>query len=211
MTLEVHEQTDDWRQRKPRKPRERILDAARELFLAHGYTAISVEQIAAHADVVPATVYNHFGTKAAIAAYLFQDAFAAVQNAAEVDIAARIPLEQAVHRHLDRFAQLAIDEPRLVDVFLRGILETGLKGGIPEPAMNPRMIVPLHVPLSAILQAGKERGEIPAQVDALDAATMAINPFIVKLLAGHEPMQAAHTVADLLLYGVSGQPRQQKG
>lgn len=40
-----------------------MLDAAAGLFAAHGYEATRMEQIAAVAEVAPATVYNYFDTK----------------------------------------------------------------------------------------------------------------------------------------------------
>lgn len=43
--------------------RKRILDAAVELFLEHGYDGASVEAIAAAAGVSRQTVYSHFGSK----------------------------------------------------------------------------------------------------------------------------------------------------
>jgi AcrR family transcriptional regulator len=43
--------------------RRRILDAAAELFVAEGYGATTLEQIAARAGVAVQTVYFHFGNK----------------------------------------------------------------------------------------------------------------------------------------------------
>jgi AcrR family transcriptional regulator len=42
--------------------RSRILDAAVELFAQHGYDA-KMQDIAAHAGVVPSVLYDHFGSK----------------------------------------------------------------------------------------------------------------------------------------------------
>jgi AcrR family transcriptional regulator len=44
-------------------PRERILDAARELFYAHGIRAVSVDEIAAAAQTNKMTLYRHFESK----------------------------------------------------------------------------------------------------------------------------------------------------
>ena len=41
----------------------RILDAARELFLLRGFDSVKVEHIAEHADVSVGTLYNYFGGK----------------------------------------------------------------------------------------------------------------------------------------------------
>lgn len=49
---------------KHRKRRlDQVLDAAEQLFSAHGYEATRIETIAESASVAPATVYNYFSTK----------------------------------------------------------------------------------------------------------------------------------------------------
>lgn len=51
----------------------KILEAAKELFLANGFPATSMEMIARRADVVRATVYNNFADKEAILGELMRD------------------------------------------------------------------------------------------------------------------------------------------
>jgi AcrR family transcriptional regulator len=51
------------RQAKARQTRERIVDAARDLFLEHGYPSTTLAAVAGRADVAPDTVYKSFGTK----------------------------------------------------------------------------------------------------------------------------------------------------
>src|SRR5438105_1668191 len=59
------------RQQAP--PRERILQAARELFYRDGINAVSVDAIATAADTNKMTVYRHFSSKdELVAAYLSQ-------------------------------------------------------------------------------------------------------------------------------------------
>jgi AcrR family transcriptional regulator len=48
---------------KARRTRRRIIDAAAELFIAAGYGATTLEQIAERAGVAVQTVYFHFGNK----------------------------------------------------------------------------------------------------------------------------------------------------
>ncbi|MCT7658737.1 TetR/AcrR family transcriptional regulator [Mycobacterium deserti] len=43
--------------------RARILDAAVEVFAAHGYSAAKMQDIAARAGVVPSVLYDHFASK----------------------------------------------------------------------------------------------------------------------------------------------------
>jgi AcrR family transcriptional regulator len=45
------------------RKRRAILDAARQLFLQHGYVSTSMDDVAAHAGVSKQTVYKHFGDK----------------------------------------------------------------------------------------------------------------------------------------------------
>ena len=54
------------RERKKLEVRNRIHDAARELFTSKGFHNTTVDEIAAAADVSPATVFNHFHSKQAV-------------------------------------------------------------------------------------------------------------------------------------------------
>src|SRR3954453_10741771 len=51
------------RGRQARATRRRIVDAGAALFIANGYTATTLEQIADRAGVAVQTVYFHFGNK----------------------------------------------------------------------------------------------------------------------------------------------------
>ena len=71
-------------------PRERILQAARELFYRDGINAVSVDAIAAAADTNKMTVYRHFSSKdELVAAYLNQ--LAAEGEAVWAEARARLP------------------------------------------------------------------------------------------------------------------------
>jgi AcrR family transcriptional regulator len=53
----------DRRARKKARTREEIRTAARRLFAARGFEAVTIADIAAEADVAVQTVFNHFATK----------------------------------------------------------------------------------------------------------------------------------------------------
>lgn len=55
------------RERKKAATRASIVEAAHELFLARGFDAVSVREIADRADVSPTTVFTHFPQKEALA------------------------------------------------------------------------------------------------------------------------------------------------
>ncbi|MFC1873446.1 TetR/AcrR family transcriptional regulator [Chloroflexota bacterium] len=50
-------------ERRKAKKKEGILKAAQELFQAHGFKKVSINDIARTADVSPVTIYNHFNSK----------------------------------------------------------------------------------------------------------------------------------------------------
>ncbi len=54
------------REQQAAQTRDRVATAAAELFVRHGYGPTSVSAVARHADVSAQTVYNTFGTKAAL-------------------------------------------------------------------------------------------------------------------------------------------------
>ena len=45
------------------RKRAAIVDAARQLFLAHGYAQTSMDRVAENAEVAITTVYRHFNNK----------------------------------------------------------------------------------------------------------------------------------------------------
>lgn len=202
-------QQPEWRLRVARRRQEqsrtRILKVARDLFVSEGYASVSVERIANTAGVAPATVYNRFGSKATIAAYLFTQAFEEVQQLTKADIAAHLPLEQAVQAYFERLAHLALTDPLFVGAFLRGVFESGLLAGQPVSDNDPRRVVPLPAPLAAIFRVGIQRREIPPAVEADHVAALAISAFMVALARGDEPLGAAQMITRLFLYGICGQ------
>lgn len=64
------------REKRSRETRRRIVAAAHALFVAQGYAATTIQQIAEHGDVAWQTVYSVFGTKAAILSAVFDVAVA---------------------------------------------------------------------------------------------------------------------------------------
>ncbi len=65
------------RQRKRNQTLDHLAATAFDLFETHGYDAVTMEQIAAQADVAKGTLYNHFPVKEALLAHQFHGELAA--------------------------------------------------------------------------------------------------------------------------------------
>ncbi|MEV6639172.1 helix-turn-helix domain-containing protein [Amycolatopsis sp. NPDC051371] len=69
-----------------RLPRDRVLEAARAVFVTEGL-AVPVREIARRAEVGPATVYRHFPTKETLAAAAFTEQALAWQSTVDEGLA----------------------------------------------------------------------------------------------------------------------------
>lgn len=67
-----------------RQKRERILEAARALFLADGYERTSVDAVSARAEVSKRTVYDYFGDKEAVFVAVVEGANASLLASVQV-------------------------------------------------------------------------------------------------------------------------------
>jgi AcrR family transcriptional regulator len=66
-------QANGLRERKKAQTREAIAEAARRLFLEHGFDDVTVADVAEAADLSEATVFNYFPTKEDLAFYRMED------------------------------------------------------------------------------------------------------------------------------------------
>ncbi|MBV8317938.1 MAG: TetR/AcrR family transcriptional regulator [Planctomycetaceae bacterium] len=82
------------REKEREEVRAKILDAARELFVTHGYEAVTMRKIAAKIDYTATALYTHFADKEALLLALCDADFLALRHA--FDRIARIadPIER---------------------------------------------------------------------------------------------------------------------
>ena len=136
-----------------RRNRERVLEAARELFAASGI-AVPLDEIAARAGVGPGTVYRHFPTKEALfeavtAARLHELVEFARARADAADPAA------AFAEFLDRLTAEAVAKRDLPEAFTL----TGVDGVAPA---REELFAALAVLLGRAQEVGAVRPEIRA-------------------------------------------------
>src|SRR5258705_2525074 len=131
-------------------PRERILDAARELFYCRGIRAVGVDEIAAAAQTNKMTLYRHFESKdLLVAEYLRSlDAYAIARD------------EEVRRAHPgDPYAQLCA----LITRIGNGLCEADLRGC---PMANAAVEFPekAHPARIGIEESKKQQGESRAKV-----------------------------------------------
>lgn len=96
------------RQAQVRAARAEVVTAARELFVARGYSATTVEAVAAAAGIPQATVYRHFGGKRGILTAVLDVAFGGDDEPVEYQ-----------HRPQVRAALADPDPAGMLDAFAR--------------------------------------------------------------------------------------------
>ncbi len=108
----------DSKQSRGQQTRERLLEAALQLFAAHGYHGASMRQIAEAADVAVGGIYNHFRSKeeilvAVILAWhplqLIMPALAETEGGT---------LESFIHNAAEQFIHTFDERPELLRIFM---------------------------------------------------------------------------------------------
>jgi len=201
-----------WRERSALTRRQRsgdkVLRAARELFNKIGYEATSVEQIAVEAGIGTATVYNRFGSKAGVVCAIIAREAASLDHAASRDLARNLPAPETVRRHLAREATLLAKHRTITHALLYALAdETRL-----SPADDVREVTnltpSLQEPLARLIRAGQQRGEFASVVKPSEAAMMAHNLLVLRLISVpiQTPQRIVQGILGLLMQGLL--PRQ---
>ncbi len=98
--------------------RERILQAARELFAEHGYDATTMQKIAHATELSTGNVFVHFPSKADVLATLMHDDIAALDEI----MANAMPLRGTMHARLLKMFGLFLDQAVPTERLLRALL-----------------------------------------------------------------------------------------
>ncbi|WP_327063551.1 TetR/AcrR family transcriptional regulator [Kitasatospora purpeofusca] len=176
-----------------------VLAAAIELVEELGYQAVTVERIAARADVAKSTIYRWWKSRATL-----------VMDAYRAAVEQRMPQPDtgSLAGDLTAFATA------LYGVTSHPLRVQTLRGLMAEAQLDPAFAEPFRdwvesrrAVVSAILARGAQRGDLPPTAD-LDAVTdQLFGLFWYRLLVGHQPLDPAQaaTHIDQLLHGL--QPR----
>ena len=198
-----------WRRRAEARPEE-ILDAALAEFTARGLEAARMEDIARAAGISKAAIYLYFPSKLAVLEALIEAKVGTLArqmqtlaNAGHADpvTAMRMLGAMAAHRLSDP-AILAV--PRLI---------IGVSGRFPAIAEYYRVHVveKARAALESLIEAGKAKGAIRADVDTKAATRAFIGPILFEAMwthvlggetALHDPQKLIEQQFDVLLSGL---------
>lgn len=103
--------SDSARAQAAEATRQLIIDSARRLFVAHGYHAVSIEQIVVEARVTRGALYHHFEDKRAL--------FRVVFKAVEAELSARPIPEASLADQPDPWARYRLRVQTFLDAILK--------------------------------------------------------------------------------------------
>lgn len=147
--------------------RERILDAAEQVFARHGFFAARVAAIAKEASVADGTIYLYFRNKDDLLISLFERRMEQVNALLARSISGQPPRQQ-LRSFIETYLSLIRDQPAAAEVLT---IELRQSSKFMKEYENPRFAEFLRL-LAGVISAGQEHGEFDAAIPAPVAARM---------------------------------------
>jgi AcrR family transcriptional regulator len=175
-----------------------ILAAATELLAERGLAGMSIEEVAARAEVGKATIYRRWPSRGALAL----DAFLA-------EFSSKLPMADTGSLRSDLRAALrawvrAVTKTR-AGRMLAGLLAEAQRDPQLGEAWRERVMDPLREQHRVLVKRAIERGEIPPRTDPDLVLDLLFGPAYHRLLNRHRPLSDAFVrgVADMIMDGVA--------
>ncbi|CAM5256169.1 hypothetical protein SALBM311S_12072 [Streptomyces alboniger] len=149
-------------ERRRRKLHDQLYETAVDLFVAQGFEATSMEQIAEAADVARATVFNHFSQKVGFLEEWGVRRRALVNEILGSQHAEDLPVGDGLRRYLKEMADLNVVSRAETTVLMDASARYGRL--LQDPS--------LEIELARIVEQGQQRGEIRADVDCDQAGQL---------------------------------------
>jgi AcrR family transcriptional regulator len=180
------------------KARKAVLEAAAELLLERGLSAVSMDAVAERAGVSKATIYRWWPTKETLALdALYTEWAAAAPDPRDTGslrgdlLALLLPWAKLVgSRPFARVIAALITEAQTDPVF--------------AAEYRQRVVEPRRDQAREVFRRAIDRGEIPADTNTEVALDLIYGPLYHRLLHGHAPLndQFVRDVADIVINGV---------
>lgn len=158
------------RERKKHEVRERLLEAAKQLFAVEDAASVPIERIAEAADVSRATFFNYFPSKGALLDELARRMQARLHRYLEDVRRQEAPLDRA----LAHWFSLSVATIRRSEALSRVLFARAFAGS-EESATRAAEMAEVHRSYGALLRDAAARGEIPEDADV---------DFLAEMLAG---------------------------
>jgi AcrR family transcriptional regulator len=180
------------------KARKAIMDAAADLLIARGLSAVSMDAVAERAGVSKATIYRWWPTKESLAL----DALFAEWSAVEPGPRDTGTLRGDLLALLRPWARLATSKP------YGRVIAALITQAQTDPAFAAeylqRFVEPRRDQARAIFRRAIDRGDIPPDTKIEVALDLLYGPIYHRLLHGHAPLndRFVRDVVDLALAGI---------
>lgn len=179
------------------KAHQAVLDAAAELLLARGLSAVSMDAVAERAGVSKATIYRWWPTKETLALDALFTEWAA---------ASPYPRDTGTLRGdllalLRPWARLAASRP--YGRVIAALITEAQTDPVFAAEYRHRVVEPRRDQARAIFRRAIERGEIPADTKIEVALDLLYGPLYHRLLHGHAPLNDRFT-QDVIAMALSG-------
>ncbi|ASC68279.1 TetR/AcrR family transcriptional regulator [Achromobacter denitrificans] len=138
--------------------RARLLDAAAQSLLEHGYAQTSIQRVLQQAGGSAATAYQLFGNKEGLLAAVLQHELDGLRAAVFPDTVLEPPVDTALHELAVRLLDYAL-QPRSVALYRLLVSECHRMPQLAE-ALRQAVETQIHAPLEHCLRDACERGEL---------------------------------------------------
>jgi AcrR family transcriptional regulator len=195
------------RSRERTETRQKILDAAREMFVDHGYEATTMRAIAEKIQYTPTAIYHHFESKEALLTELANTDFLSLASAFVRIGRIEDPLERLV-RTGQAYVEFALEHPmqyQLMFMTRRPKLETWVEKGHGDPTKDAFSF--LRATCHAAIETGRLRPEFNDPDELAEMAWSSVHG-IMSLYIVHrdhdwrDPMITASRMCQSLVRGL---------
>jgi AcrR family transcriptional regulator len=186
---------------RPRSPetREKILKAAYEMLNEVGFMDLTIEGVAARAEVGKPTIYRRWKTKSALAMDAFLEAV--TPEIAFPDTGSVI---EDFRQQMQKIVKL-MNSPR--GKVLASVIGCGQADEELIVAFRENWLIPRRKDAQQIFQRGVKRGELRADVDTEVAIDALYSPLFYRLLLKHQPLtdKLVNELVDVVINGLASQ------
>jgi AcrR family transcriptional regulator len=172
VAAQTTEETEGRRARRRRELHQSILATAAELFARDGYDATTVEKIAAAADIVPATFFNHFRSKEDVLREVGQDVFSRFRRLVDEQLARDVSSIERLDGFAARSAELVRRAPEMTRRVLMAVLRTS------RPGEAGAELASMQADFVRLLDRGRTQRDIPDDLDVALCAEILVSVVI---------------------------------